>query len=145
MIGKEHLKRYLSSIKRHFSVKHFITFDNKNNYHYFDNVPIIINDNINSNNKTIISNVFKIFDGSDNIDIEYTVKNYSEIFVQFGNLFCDYFSDDGKKNEKIKFNKNDWEIKEYNLNGVDELDNEVKDGETIYLLPQKLKLFLFSN
>ena len=138
----------ISSMKRYFSVRHFISFDDKNNYHYFNNVPIITNANINFinfNNKTIISNVTKFFEGVDNIDIEFKVKNYREIFVQFENLFCDYFSDYGNMNEKIIFNKNGWKIKEYKLNGVDELNNDVKNGEIIDLQPQKFKLFLFSN
>ena len=72
------------------------------------------------------------------------MKNYGKIFVQFGNLLCDFFGDYGNMNEKIIFNHNEWKIKEYNLNGVDELYNEVKIGEIINLLPQKFKLFLFS-
>ena len=135
-----------SSLQRFFSVRHFISFDNKNNFRFFDNVSIIINVNNNFSNKPIISKVAKIFEGTNNVDMDFKVKNYREIFVQIGNLFCNYFSGSGNnKNEKISFNHNEWKIKEYNLNGVDELDKEVKNGEIIELQSQKFRLFLFSS
>ena len=132
-----------SSMNRFFPVKHLITFDNKNCSDYFNKVPFILNVE-NSKNTKISSNFDKVISANNDVDVEFEVKKYKEIFVEVGNVYCDYFSDFGKENENVKFNFDKGIIKEYNLNGVDEI-KEVKSGEEITIKKQMFKSFLFDR
>ena len=132
-----------SSMTRFFSVKHFISFEDKNYSDYFNKVPIILN----SENEDIVnvsSNYEKVISADDFVDIEFEVKKYGEIFAQVGNVFCDYFGDSGKDNENIKFKFDSGKIVEYNLNGVEEL-KEVENEEEINIKKQSFKSFLINN
>ena len=133
-----------SSTKRFFPVKHFISFDNKNNFGYFNSVPLIAKVN-NLDNKIVLSKVGNLIEGGDSIDADFNINKYGEVFVQIGNVYCDYFSEYGKENEKFKFNCDEFKIKEFNLNGVDESGKEIQKGEEICLMKQKFKLFLLTN
>ena len=132
-----------SSSNRFFSVKHFVSFDNKNNFGYFNNVPLIANVCENEN-KNLESNVTKNFNMSENVDLEFEVKKYKEIYAQLGNVFSDYFENYGKENEKVKLNLENWKVKEFNLNGVNEI-GEVKKDEEVDLKKQTFRLFLLSK
>ena len=70
------------------------------------------------------------------------MKKYGEIYIQIGNVYCDYFKESGKEEEQIKFNYENGKIIEYNLNGVDEI-KEIKNEEEISLKKQMFKSFLF--
>ena len=132
-----------SSMNRFFPVKHLITFDDKNNSDYFNKVPFILSVE-NFKNSKISSNFDKIISVDNEVDIEFEVKKYKEIFVEVGNVYCDYFGDFGKENENIKFNFDKGIIKEYNLNGVDEI-KEVKSGEEFTIKKQMFKSFLIDR
>ena len=132
-----------SSMNRFFSVKHFISFENKNYSDYFNKVPIILSLE-NEDISNVSSNYEKIISANDFVDIEFEVKNYGEIFALVGNVYCDYFGDSGKENENIKFKLDDGKIIEYNLNGVEEV-KQIKNGEEINLKKQTFKSFLINN
>ena len=132
-----------SSMGRFFSVKHFISFEDKNYSDYFNKVPIILSLE-NEDKSKISSNYGKIISANDFVDIEFEVKNYGEIFALVGNVYCDYFGDSGKENENIKFKLDDGKIIEYNLNGVEEV-KQIKNGEEINLKKQTFKSFLINN
>ena len=132
-----------SSMGRFFSVKHFISFEDKNYSDYFNKVPIILSLE-NEDKSKISSNYEKIISANDFVDIEFEVKNYGEIFALVGNVYCDYFGDSGKENENIKFKLDDGKIIEYNLNGVEEV-KQIKNGEEINLKKQTFKSFLINN
>ena len=132
-----------SSMNRFFPVKHLISFDDKNHSDYFNKTPFILSVE-NAKNKKICSNYDNIISGEDSIDIEFEVKKYGEIFVEVGNVYCDYFGEYGKENENIKFNYNKGKIVEYNLNGVDEI-KEIKSGEEISIKKQMFKSFLIER
>ena len=131
-----------SSSDRFFPVKHFISFDNKNHSNYFNKIPLLINIANKSNDIEIKDNLFKIYQSDENVDIEFEVKKYGEIYIQIGNVYCDYFKESGKEEEQIKFNYENGKIIEYNLNGVDEI-KEIKNEEEISLKKQMFKSFLF--
>ena len=131
-----------SSSDRFFPVKHFISFDNKNHSNYFNKIPLLINVANKSNDIEIKDNLFKIYQSDENVDIEFEVKKYGEIYIQIGNVYCDYFKQSGKEEEQIKFNYENGKIIEYNLNGVDEI-KETKNEEEISLKKQMFKSFLF--
>ena len=131
-----------SSSDRFFPVKHFISFDNKNHENYFNKIPLFLSVENVKDNLEIKDNLFNIYEGSENIDLEFEVKKYGEIFVEIGNIFCDYFKGSGKDEEKIKFNYENGKIFEYNLNGVEE-ENEYKKGDEIIVKKQIFKSFLF--
>ena len=131
-----------SSSDRFFPVKHFISFDNKNHENYFNKIPLFLSVENVKDNLEIKDNLFNIYEGSENIDLEFEVKKYGEIFVEIGNIFCDYFKGSGKDEEKIKFNYENGKIFEYNLNGVEE-ENEYKKGDEIIVEKQIFKSFLF--
>ena len=132
-----------SSMNRFFPVKHLISFDDKNHSDYFNKTPFILSVE-NAKNKKICSNYDNIISGEDSIDIEFEVKQYGEIFVEVGNVYCDYFGEYGKENENIKFNYHKGKIVEYNLNGVDKL-KEIKSGEEISIKKQIFKSFLIER
>ena len=132
-----------SSSDRFFPVKHFISFDSKNHENYFNKAPLLLNVENGKNNFEIKDNLFKIYKGDENIDIEFEVKRYGEIYIEIGNIFCDYYKGSGKDDEKIMFNYDDGKITEYNLNGVDEL-KEIKNGEEICIKKQMFKSFLIN-
>ena len=132
-----------SSMNRFFPVKHLITFDDKNCSDYFNKVPFILSVE-NSNNSKIASSFDKIISVDNDVDVEFEVKKYKEIFVEVGNVYCDYFSGFGKENENVKFNFDKGIIKEYNLNGVEEI-KEVKSGEEITVKKQMFKSFLIDR
>ena len=48
--------------------------------------------------------LLKIYQGDENVDVEFEVKKFGEIFIEIGNTYCDYFNGSGKDEEKIKFN-----------------------------------------
>ena len=123
-------------------MKHFISFDNKNHENYFNKIPLFLSVENVKDNLEIKDNLFNIYEGSKNIDLEFEVKKYGEIFVEIGNIFCDYFKGSGKDEEKIKFNYENGKIFEYNLNGVEE-ENEYKKGDEIIVKKQIFKSFLF--
>ena len=131
-----------SSSDRFFPVKHFISFDNKNHSNYFNKIPLLINIANKSNDIEIKDNLFKIYQSDENVDIEFEVKKFGEIYIQIGNVYCDYFKESGKEEEQIKFNYENGKIIEYNLNGVDEI-KEIKNEEEISLKKQMFKSFLF--
>ena len=132
-----------SSMNRFFPVKHLISFDDKNCSDYFNKVPFILSVE-NSKNSKISSNFDKIISVGNDVDVEFEVKKYKEIFVEVGNVYCDYFSEFGKENENVKFIFDKGIIKEYNLNGVDEI-KEVKSGEEITVKKQMFKSFLIDR
>ena len=132
-----------SSMSRFFSVKHFISFEDKNYSDYFNKVPIIFSLE-NEDKSNISSNYENIILADDFVDIEFEVKKYGEIFVQVGNVYCDYFGESGKEKENIKFKFDKGKIVEYNLNGVEEV-KEIKPGEEINIKKQSFKLFLINN
>ena len=130
-----------SSSDRFFPVKHFISFDNKNHGNYFNKVPLLLSIENKKNNLDIKDCLLKIYQGDENVDIEFEVKKFGEIFIEIGNTYCDYFNGSGKDEEKIKFNFENEKITEYNLNGVDEI-KEIKNGEEICIKKQMFKSFL---
>ena len=132
-----------SSMNRFFSVKHFISFENQNYSDYFNKVPIILSLE-NEDISNISSNYEKIISANDFVDIEFEVKKYGEIFVQVGNVYCEYFGDSGKENENIKFKFDTGNIVEYNLNGVEEV-KEIENEEDINIKKQTFKSFLLNN
>ena len=132
-----------SSMNRFFPVKHLITFDDNNHSDYFNKVPFILSVE-NAKKYKIGSNFGKIITTDDKTDVEFEVKKYGEIYVEVGNVYCDYFGDYGKENENIKFKCNDGKIIEYNLNGVDEI-KEVKNEEEITIKKQMFKSFLIET
>ena len=131
-----------SSSDRFFPVKHLISFDNKNHENYFNKVPLFLSVENVMNNLGIKDNLLKVYKGSENIDIEFEVKKYGEIFIEVGNIFRDYFNGSGKEEEIIKFDYENGKIIEYNLNGVQE-EKEYKKGEDIIIKKQIFKSFLF--
>jgi len=132
-----------SSMNRFFPVKHLISFEDKNYSDYFNKVPFILSVE-NSKNSKINSNLDKLVSVDKDVDVEFEVKKYGEIFVELGNVYCDYFGEFGKENENIKFNYDKGIIKEYNLNGVDEI-KEVKNGDEVTLKKQMFKSFLIGR
>ena len=132
-----------SSMNRFFPVKHLISFEDKNYSDYFNKVPFILSVE-NSKNSKISSNLDKLVSVDKDVDVEFEVKKYGEIFVELGNVYCDYFGEFGKENENIKFNYDKGIIKEYNLNGVDEI-KEVKNGDEVTLKKQMFKSFLIGR
>jgi len=132
-----------SSMDRFFPVKHLITFDDKNHSDYFNKVPFILSVETMKNSK-INSNYEKIISSDDSLDIEFEVKKYGEIFVEVGNVHCDYFGDFGKESENMKINFEKGKLIEYSLNGVDEI-KEIKSGENITIKKQMFKSFLLGK
>ena len=132
-----------SSMSRFFSIKHFISFEDKNYSDYFNKVPIILNLE-NEDMSSISSNYEKIISANDFLDIEFEVKKFGEIFVQVGNVYCDYFGDSGKESENLKLKFDDGKIVEYNLNGVEEV-KEIENEEEINIKKQNFKSFLLNN
>ena len=132
-----------SSMSRFFSIKHFISFDDKNNSDYFNKVPIILNSE-NEEMTNISSNYEKVISADDFVDIEFEVKKFGEIFVQVGNVYCDYFGDSGKETENIKFKLDSGKMVEYNLNGVEEV-KEIESEEEINIKKQSFKSFLLNG
>ena len=130
-----------SSSNRFFPVKHFISFDNKNHGNYFNKVPLCLSFENENNNLEIKNNLLKIFNGNEDVDVEFEVKKFGEIYIQVGNIYCDYFKGNGKDEEKIKFNFENGKIIEYNLNGVDEI-REIKNDEEICIKKQMFKSYL---
>ena len=130
-----------SSSNRFFPVKHFISFDNKNHGNYFNKVPLCLSFENENNNLEIKNNLLKIFNGNEDVDVEFEVKKFGEIYIQVGNIYCDYFKGNGKDEEKIKFNFENGKIIEYNLNGVDEI-KEIKNDEEICIKKQMFKSYL---
>ena len=130
-----------SSSDRFFPVKHFISFDNKNHGNYFNKIPLLLSIENVQNNLEIKDNLLKIYSGNEDLDIEFEVKKYGEIYAQIGNVYCDYFKGSGKNEEVIKFNLENGKICEYNLNGVEEM-KEIKNGEEINIKQQVFKSFL---
>ena len=131
-----------SSSDRFFPVKHFISFDNKNHGNYFNKIPLLLSIENVKNDFIIKDNLLNIYEGSNDIDIEFEVKKFGEIFIEIGNVYCDYFKGSGNNEEKIKFNNKEGKITEYNLNGVEEM-KEIKNDEDICIKKQELKSFLF--
>ena len=132
-----------SSMDRFFPVKHLISLEDKNYSDYFNKVPFILSVEKIKNNK-VLSNLDKLISVEDAVDVEFEVKKLGEIFIEIGNIHCDYFEEYGKENENIKFNFNNGKIVEYNLNGVDEL-KEVKNGEDITIKKQMFKSYLIKR
>ena len=132
-----------SSMERFFSVKHLITFDNKNHSDYFNKVPFILSVE-NVENSKINSNFDKIILGDESVDIEFEVKKFGEIYVEIGNIYCDYFSEYGKEIENIKINLEKGKLIEYNLNGVNEI-KQIKSGEDIAVKKQMFKSILIDR
>jgi hypothetical protein len=130
-----------SSSDRFFPVKHFISFDNKNHGNYFNKIPLLLSIESVQNNLEIKDNLLKIYSGNEDLDIEFEVKKYGEIYAQIGNVYCDYFKGSGKNEEVIKFNLENGKICEYNLNGVEKM-KEIKNGEEINIKQQVFKSFL---
>ena len=131
------------SMNRFFPVKHLISFGDKNYSDYFNKVPFILSTE-NGKNEKIKSNFEKVISGDNSLDIEFEVKKLGQIFVEVGNVYCDYFDESGKENENIKFNFEKGKLVEYNLNGVDEL-KEIKNGEEIIVKKQMFKSFLYDR
>ena len=132
-----------SSMDRFFPVKHVISFHDKNYSDYFNKVPFILSVE-NTEKYKVNSNLDKIITLDDTIDVEFEAKKYGEIFIEVGNVFCDYYNEYGKENENIKFNYENGKIIEYNLNGVDEIKN-IKNGEEISIKKQMFKSFLLQR
>jgi lysosomal alpha-mannosidase len=132
-----------SSMNRFFPVKHVISFHEKNYSGYFNKVPFILSVENTEKNK-VNSNLDKIITLDDTIDVEFEAKKYGEIFIEVGNVYCDYYNEYGKENENIKFNYENGKIIEYNLNGVDEIKN-IKNGEEISIKKQMFKSFLLQR
>ena len=132
-----------SSMNRFFPVKHLISFENKNYSDYFNKSPFILSvEKVKNNN--IKSNLEKIISDDYSLDLEFEVKKYGEIFIEVGNLYCDYFDEFGKNEANIKFNVKKGKLVEYNLNGVEEI-KEIKDGESITVKKQMFKSFLIER
>ena len=132
-----------SSMDRFFPVKHLISFEEKNYSDYFNKLPFILSVE-NGKFEKIKSNFEKIISGDNSLDIEFEVKKYGQIFMEVGNVYCDYFSECGKENGCIKFNIDKGKLFEYNLNGVDEI-KEIKSGEDVIVKKQMFKSFLFDR
>jgi len=133
-----------SSSDRFFPIKHMISFENKNHGNYFNKVPLLLSVENAKDNIEIKDKLLKIYEGSDDIDVEFEVKKYGEIYIEVGNVYCDYFKGTGKDEEKIKFNLENEKVVEYNLNGVEEI-KEIKNGEEICLKKQLFKSFLLDT
>lgn len=132
-----------SSMNRFFPVKHFISFDDKNYSDYFNKVPFILSVETSLNSK-VCSNFDKNIIVNNEVDVEFEVKNLGEILVEVGNVYSGYFGEFGKENETVKFNFEKGKIKEYNLNGVEEI-KEIKKGEKINVKKQIFKSFLIER
>lgn len=132
-----------SSMDRFFPVKHVISFHDKNYSDYFNKVPFILSVE-NTEKFKVNSNLDKIITLDNTLDVEFEAKKYGEIFIEIGNVFCDYYNEYGKENENIKFNYDNGKIIEYNLNGVDEVKN-IKNGEEISIKKQMFKSFLLQR
>ena len=132
-----------SSMDRFFPVKHVISFHDKNYSDYFNKVPFILSVE-NTEKFKVNSNLDKIITLDNTLDVEFEAKKYGEIFIEVGNVFCDYYNEYGKENENIKFNYDNGKIIEYNLNGVDEVKN-IKNGEEIPIKKQMFKSFLLQR
>ena len=130
-----------SSSDRFFPVKHFICFDNKNHGNYFNKVPLILSVEKEKSKFEMNDNLLKMYQGDENVDVEFEVKKYGEIYVELGNVYCDYFKGSGKDEELIKFNLENGKIVEYNLNGVDKV-KEIKNNEEICIKKQIFKSYL---
>ena len=130
-----------SSSDRFFPVKHFISFDNKNHGNYFNKVPLILSVEKEKSKFEMNDNLLKMYQGDENVDVEFEVKKYGEIYVELGNVYCDYFKGSGKDEELIKFNLENGKIVEYNLNGVDKV-KEIKNNEKICIKKQIFKSYL---
>ena len=130
-----------SSSDRFFPVKHFISFDNKNHGNYFNKVPLLLAIDNSENNFEVKDNLLNIYEGNDNIDVEFEVKKFGEIFIEIGNIYCDYFKENGKSDERIKFKYEEGKVIEYNLNGVEEI-KEINNNEEIPIRKQEFKSFL---
>ena len=130
-----------SSSDRFFPVKHFISFDNKNHGNYFNKVPLVLAIDNSKNNFEVKDNLLNIYEGNDNVDVEFEVKKFGEIFIEIGNIYCDYFKENGKSDERIKFKYEEGKIIEYNLNGVEEI-KKIKNNEEIPIRKQEFKSFL---
>ena len=130
-----------SSSDRFFPVKHFISFDNKNHENYFNKVPLLICIDNGSNNIEIQDKLLKLCKIDGRLDVEFEVKKFGEIYMEIGNIYCDYFKNNGKEEEKIKFNFENGKIYEYNLNGIDEI-KEIHNGDEISIKKQMFKSFL---
>lgn len=126
-----------------FPVKHVISFHEKNYSDYFNKVPFILSVE-NTEKYKVNSNLDKIITLDDTIDVEFEAKKYGEIFIEVGNVYCDYYNEYGKENENIKLNYENGKIIEYNLNGVDEIKN-IKNGEEISIKKQMFKSFLLQR
>ena len=132
-----------SSMDRFFPVKHVISFHDNNYSDYFNKVPFILSVE-NTEKFKVNSNLDKIITLDNTLDVEFEAKKYGEIFIEVGNVFCDYYNEYGKENENIKFNYDNGKIIEYNLNGVDEVKN-IKNGEEIPIKKQMFKSFLLQR
>ena len=130
-----------SSSDRFFPVKHFISFDNKNHGNYFNKVPLLLAIDNSENNFEVKDNLLNIYEGNDNVDVEFEVKKFGEIFIEIGNIYCDYFKENGKSDERIKFKYEEGKVIEYNLNGVEEI-KEINNNEEIPIRKQEFKSFL---
>ena len=130
-----------SSSDRFFPVKHFISFDNKNHENYFNKVPLLICIDNGSNNIEIQDKLLKLCKIDGRLDVEFEVKKFGEIYMEIGNIYCDYFKNNGNEEEKIKFNFENGKIYEYNLNGIDEI-KEIHNGDEISIKKQMFKSFL---
>ena len=102
-------------MNRFFPVKHLISFGDKNYSDYFNKVPFILSIE-NVKNHILIIILKKLFLVT-SLDIEFEAKKYGEIFVEVGNVYCDYFRDFGKETENMKINFEKGKLIEYNLNG----------------------------
>ena len=130
-----------SSSDRFFPVKHFISLDNKNHGNYFNKVPLLLAIDNSKNNFEVKDNLLNIYEGNDNVDVEFEVKKFGEIFIEIGNIYCDYFKENGKSDERIKFKYEEGKVIEYNLNGVEEI-KEINNNEEIPIRKQEFKSFL---
>ena len=93
------------------------------------------------NNFEVKDNLLNIYEGNDNIDVEFEVKKFGEIFIEIGNIYCDYFKENGKSDERIKFKYEEGKVIEYNLNGVEEI-KKMKNNEEMPIRKQEFKSFL---
>ena len=130
-----------SSMDRFFSVKHKISFNSENNdSDYYNKEPFICS--VLNEGKVVPTNIEKLIKSSDDLDVEYEVVNEKEIFLQVGNVKCDYYKGSEKETEEFTLNFEEGKVDEYVLNGVDIIKESAKGKYE--LKQQQFRLFKVS-
>lgn len=127
-----------SSMDRFFSVKHKINIGGvKNESSYFNKYPLLCM--VTEKGKEAKSQLDKIIKSTEELDIEFEVKNEKEILMQVGNVYSDYFKQHYKDKEEFNIVFEKGIVNEYNLNGVDIIKENIKGK--IEVREQEFKLY----